>query len=224
MARLDVAPTRRNYLDIERTLERVQEGHDVLEQKRQILVTELMSQVEAARRIKEQVDEAMEKAYDALRDAALQSGLAGLRRESLAVRMKHALTVSSHSVMGVPVPGIECEPEEFGLQYGLLAGGSHSDRVMKRFLEALPLVAELAEVENAVIRLAREVRRTQRRVNALEKTYIPLYKESLKYIEEALAERQREEFIVLRKVKRKREAALREGRAPSPGSVTSDGE
>jgi len=224
MPRLDVAPTRRNYLDIEKTLERVQEGRDVLEQKRQILVTELMSQVEAARRVKEQVDEVMGKAYAALRDAALQSGLTGLQRQSLAVRMKHELIIGSHSVMGVPVPGIECEPEGFGLQFGLMAGGGHSDRVMKRFLEALPLVAELAQVENAVVRLAREVRRTQRRVNALEKTYIPLYKQSLKYIEEALAERQREEFIVLRKVKRKREASLVEGHASAPGSVTSDGE
>ncbi|GAH55807.1 unnamed protein product, partial [marine sediment metagenome] len=33
------------------------------------------------------------------------------------------------------------------------------------------------------------------------------YKEALKYIDEALAERQRGEFIVLRKVKRKHQAA-----------------
>jgi len=76
-------------------------------------------------------------------------------------------------------------------------------------------VAELAEVENAVLRLAREIKRTQRRVNALEKVYIPQYKGVLRRIEDALAERQREEFIVLRKVKRKRQAAD----GPAPGSA-----
>ncbi|MFO8007896.1 MAG: V-type ATP synthase subunit D [Candidatus Brocadiia bacterium] len=213
MPRQNVAPTRRNYLEIQRTLERVQRGHELLDKKRQILVTELMSKMEAARRVKEQVDEAMKAAYEALRQAAVQSGMTGLKRAAAGVRMAHRLNISSHSVMGVPVPRVECTPDEFGLQFGIADGGSHRDEVMQRFLEALPLVAELAEVENAVFRLARELRRTQRRVNALEKTYIPSYKESLKFIEETLAERQREEFIVLRKVKRKREQALHTGRS-----------
>jgi len=116
--------------------------------------------------------------------------------------------------MGVAVPEIECTPAELSLQYGLSAGGSATDQVVVRFLEALPLVAELARVENAVFRLAREVRRTQRRVNALEKTYIPQYKEALRYIQDALAERQREEFIILRKVKHKRHAASARMSAP----------
>jgi V/A-type H+-transporting ATPase subunit D len=85
---------------------------------------------------------------------------------------------------------------------------------MRGFLDALPLVAELAEVENAVFRLAREIKRTQRRVNALEKTYIPQYKEALRYIDDALGERRREEFIVLRKVKHKRRAAAARQAAP----------
>ncbi len=210
MPRLDVAPTRRNYLDIQGTLERVEQGHDLLEKKRQILVTELMSQMEAARRIKQEVQEAMKAAYEALRRAALQQGMSGLVREACGVEMEHSISIRSYSVMGVPVPAIQCEPAELSVQFALTGGGSYGDEVMERFLEALPLVAELAEVENAVFRLAREVRRTQRRVNALEKTYIPLYKESLKYIEDALAERQREEFIVLRKVKHKRQARRRQ--------------
>ncbi len=222
MPRLDVAPTRRNYLDIEQTLERVEQGHDLLEKKRQILVTELMSQVESARRIKREVEEAMAAAYEALRKAALQQGMSGLVREGTAVDMDHTLSIRSHSVMGVPVPAIQCEPEGLSVQFGLTGGGSYGDEVMERFLEALPLVAELAEVENAVFRLAREVRRTQRRVNALEKTYIPQYKESLKRINEVLAERRREEFIVLRKVKRKREARRRE-RSSSTGADSARG-
>ncbi len=207
MPRLNVAPTRRNYLDIQRTLQRVQQGYDLLEKKRQILITELMAQVEAARRIKEEVNQAMAAAYEALRRAAVQSGMSGVMRESAAVRLEHSVTIRSRSVMGVPVPRIECEPGEFGPQFGLTAGASYLDDVVRRFWDAVPLVAELAEVENAVFRLAREVQRTQRRVKALEKTYIPLYKESLRYIEDALAERQREEFIVLRKVKHRRRAA-----------------
>ncbi len=213
MPRMDIAPTRQNYLDIQETLERVQQGYDLLDKKRQILVTELMSELEAARRIKEQVADAMEKACAAYRSAAVRQGSAGLRRQGCAVQMQHSVSIRSHSVMGVPVPDVECEPDTFGLQFGLNSGSGHSDQVMARFLEAVPLVAELAEVENAVFRLAREIRRTQRRVNALENLFIPSYKEAIKRIEDVLAERRREEFIVLRKVKRKREAARERERA-----------
>ncbi len=212
MARLEVAPTRHNYLEIQGTLQHVQQGHDLLEQKRQILITELMSEVEAAKRLKSEIEQTMAAAYEALWAAAVQSGITGLRRQSAGIEMKHRLSIRQHSVMGVAVPDIECEPAEFDIHFGISDGRSSTDEVMRRFLEALRLTAELAEVENTVVRLAREVRRTQRRVNALEKVYIPQYKESLNFIEQVLAEREREEFVVLRKVKRRRQAAAEKRR------------
>ena len=216
MPALDTTPTRRNYLQLRGRLERVREGHELLEQKRQILVLELMTQVEAARRIKEDIDRTMAAAYEALRRAAVRSGLTGLQRQACGTAMEHSLSVTTRSVMGVPVPHIRCAPVAFGLQFGITDGRSQTDEVLRRFLEALPLVAELAQVENAVFRLAREIKRTQRRVNALEKVYIPQYKGVLRRIEDALAERQREEFIVLRKVKRKRQTARALAGRPGP--------
>ncbi len=218
MPELKTTPTRRNYLELQKSLQRIREGHDLLEQKRQILVLELMAQIEAAGRVKDQIADTMAAAYEALRRAAVRTGLTGLRRQSCGISMEHALTFRARSVMGVPVPEIGCRPAPFGLQFGLTDGRSHTDQVLQRFLEALPLVAELAAVENAVFRLAREIKRTQRRVNALEKTYIPQYEDALKFIDAALAARQREEFIVLRKVKRKRQRAAgpRPDSSPSP--------
>jgi V/A-type H+-transporting ATPase subunit D len=209
MPALNVAPTRRNYLELSKALRRTQEGHDLLEQKRQILILELMSHLEVARRIKAEVVRAVEAAHEALRKAAVQAGMAALERLSCAVALEYRLAFRSRSVMGVPVPDVQCTLAPMRVQFAITHGLSYADVVIERFRDALGLVAELAEVENAVFRLAREVRRTQRRVNALEKTYIPQYKEALHFIEEALAERQREEFIVLRKVKHKRQAAER---------------
>jgi V/A-type H+-transporting ATPase subunit D len=209
MAKSDVTPTRRNYLDIQKRLARTQEGYELLEQKRQILIMELMTLVEAARRLKREIAETMAEAFDALKQAALRVGMTSLLRQSAGIRMDHNIGYRPRSVMGVEVPELSCQPAEFGVEFSLSEGQSRADEVMKRFQEALPLVAELARVENAVFRLAREVRRTQRRVNALEKLYIPEYKETLRFIEDALAERQREEFIVLRKVKNKHRAEAR---------------
>jgi len=212
MAR-NVTPTRHDYLETQKKLQRTEEGYDLLEQKRQILVLEMMAQVEAARRVKEEVTATMAAAYEALARAAVSRGITGLMRQSCGIVLDHRISYRARSVMGVPVPQVTCRPEPLGLRFSLMDGRSYPDEVMRRFLEALEHVARLAEVENAVVRLAREIKRTQRRVRALEKTFIPRYKKDLKYIEEALAERQREEFIVLRKVKNKRRAAL-----PEPGA------
>jgi V/A-type H+-transporting ATPase subunit D len=210
MSPLKISPTRRNYLLVRRSLERIQEGYDLLEQKREILVMELMTQAENAKRVKDEVTQAMAGAHEAFRRAVMRTGLTGMMRQNCGISTRHSLVFRSRSVMGVPVPQIQCDPEAFSLQFGLTDGRSHTDEVLRRFLEALKLVAQLAEVENAVLRLAREIKRTQRRVNALEKIYIPEYKQALRYIGDVLEERQREELIVLRKVKRKRQRASEE--------------
>ena len=210
--RPDVKPTRQNYLRIRKQLERTQEGYDLLEQKRQILVLELMRHVESSRRANENTRKTLAAAHQALGRAVIQSGITGLMRQSSGIAVDHGLSYRCRSVMGVLVPEVRCEPEPFGVQFGLSDGRSAADQVARLFLEALAHVAQLAQEETAVFRLAREIRRTQRRVHALEKTYIPRYKRELKYIEEALAERQREEFIVLRKMKHRRRAAVGEVR------------
>jgi V/A-type H+-transporting ATPase subunit D len=72
---------------------------------------------------------------------------------------------------------------------------------MSRFVELLPLLAELAELGNAVFRLSRELRKTQRRCNALSKIFIPDYHETINYITGALEERERESFIILKMIR-----------------------
>ncbi len=70
------------------------------------------------------------------------------------------------------------------------------DRTMVEFFELLRLVARMAEIRTMVWRLAREVRKTQRRVNALEKVVIPDVLETKGFIEGVLEEREREVFFV----------------------------
>ena len=59
----------------------------------------------------------------------------------------------------------------------------------------VPRMAELAELQDAILRLARELRKTQRRCNALTKIFIPDCQESIHYITGALEERERESFV-----------------------------
>ena len=82
------------------------------------------------------------------------------------------------------------------LKYSFMSTHSSCDGTMIEFFEMLKLIARMAEIRTMVWRLAKEVRKTQRRVNALEKIVIPDVEETKKFIEGVLEEREREVFFV----------------------------
>jgi len=199
--KLTVPPTKSSALDISRQLEFALEGYDLLEQKRQILVLELMRFVEAAKREQVEVDERLAEAHAALREAATRVGSRTLARDALAVPVSHAVSLSDYRVMGISVPQVTAEHAEAAPSFGFAGGTLKSDQAMTAFAGALEAISRLAQTQNAVFRLARELRKTQRRVNALDKLFIPDCRETLDYITAALEEREREGFVVLRLVR-----------------------
>ncbi len=201
MAKLNIAPTKSSLLSLKRQLAFAEEGYDLLEQKRQILIFELMSRLNRAREAETRIGPACKEAFAALREAELDLGSAVLDRAALAVRMDHQVNLSDQHLMGITIPRVTVRVEPVGVQFGVGGTSSNADLAMRRFVELLPLLAELAELENAVLRLAREVRKTQRRCNALSKLFIPDYRETIGYIMSALEERERESFIILKMIR-----------------------
>jgi V/A-type H+-transporting ATPase subunit D len=76
------------------------------------------------------------------------------------------------------------------------------DTAREKFEKVKHLAAELAEIENAVYRLATNIRRTQKRTNALKNIMIPRYEEATRNIVNVLEEKDREEFSRLKVIKR----------------------
>ena len=75
---------------------------------------------------------------------------------------------------------------------------------MSDFFELLSLLTQMASIRTIAWRLAVEVRKTQRRVNALDKMVIPQDKETVKYIESVLEERERDNIFVLKSLKNRK--------------------
>jgi V/A-type H+-transporting ATPase subunit D len=201
MTKLNVAPTKSSYLVLKRQLAFAEEGYDLLDQKRQILVFELMSRLGRARDFERRAAEAMAEAFAALRQALLAIGSEGVDRAALGVQVEYGLEISDQALMGIRVPRVTMSVPDPGVQFGLVGTSASADMAMRRFTEALQLLAELAELENAVLRLARELRKTQRRCNALSKVFIPDYSETIGYIVSSLEERERESFTILKMIK-----------------------
>ncbi|MCL4206499.1 MAG: V-type ATP synthase subunit D [Pirellulaceae bacterium] len=201
MPKLNVAPTKSSYLELSRQLDSAKEGYDLLDQKRQILVYELMSRLGRARDAERRLNAAVAPAHEALREAVLDVGSAGVDRASLAVVFEHQVELSQQNLMGIRLPTVTAQPAELSVQFGFGGTSAQTDTAMRKFIEVLPLLAELAELENSVIRLARELRKTQRRCNALSKVFIPDYSETIDYILSNLEERERESFIIQKMIK-----------------------
>lgn len=198
---LNVAPTKSNLLSLKRQLAFAEEGFDLLEQKRQLLIQELMSRLGRARDAERAAAEALRLAYAALREALLRSGSEALDRATLAIGSRHEVKLADQRLMGLHLPHVTLQTEPFRPWFGVGGTSAAVDVAMRRFVDLLPLLAELAELQNSVLRLARDLRKTQRRCNALSKIFIPDYRETCTYIAASLEEREREAFVILKMIR-----------------------
>mgnify|MGYP000102621213 CR=1 FL=1 len=90
------------------------------------------------------------------------------------------------------------------LFYSFMGTDANTDATIEKFFQLLSLLTQMASIRTIVWRLAEEVKRTQRRVNALDKMIIPQTKETKAYIESVLEERERENVFVLKALKKKK--------------------
>lgn len=125
------------------------------------------------------------------------------------------LEVSGANIMGVPVPVIEQKsvgrgPLDRG--YSLPGVSSRIDGAAEAFETQVDLIIKLATSEMRLRRLAEEVGRTTRRVNALDNVLIPRYEEQRNYVEMVLEERAREDLFRLKRVKVKLQRQPKHGR------------
>lgn len=204
MAKLNVAPTKSNLLSLKEQLSISKDGYELLEQKREILVMELMHMVEKVKLLEQDIDALIEKAYPALKKMLMQVG--GDRVEQIANGVKYEYTIKEKSttIGGMNFPTIDVKLPEMQLFYSVLGTYASTDQVIKYFFELLKLLTDMASIRTIVWRLAGEVKKTQRRVNALDKMVIPQTNETVKYIESVLEERERENVFVLKSLKNKK--------------------
>jgi len=206
MPRLNVPPTKSNLFQYKEQLAVAKEGFDLLQQKRDILVMELMRMLEQVKLLESELYSFSAKAYASLRKTLLSVGRETIQEISQGIRYEFTVKERSVKVAGLTLPSVEVKPPSVSLQYSLMDTYTHTDETMAIFLEYLKIIAELASVRTMVWRLAKEVKKTQRRVNALEKMVIPDTSETVTYITAVLEEREREIFFIQKMLKSKREA------------------
>lgn len=200
----NIAPTKSNLMSAENSLEFSQKGYELLDKKRNVLIREMMSYVDRAEKLQLRVNDLFTEAYDALRKANITVGISMVEDIAMAIPEAVDYEVLFKSVMGVEVPHVTYTQKEIEPQYSFYRSNTAMDLAYEKFNEVKYLIYELSEVENAVYKLAMEIKKTQKRANALENIQIPKFKEIIKNIGEVLEEKEREDFFRLKVVKKKK--------------------
>jgi len=199
------APTKANLIKAKSRLGFSKKGFDLLDKKRNVLIREMMGLIDRATRIQKEIKEVYKEAYDALRFANVTLGVSTVEEIAISIPNSEDYQVLLTSVMGVEIPEVRYQKDKFQVSYGFFRTNAALDTAVQKFRKVRFLTYELAEVETKVYKLAMEIRKTQKRANALEKIQIPKYAALAKQIEDTLEEKEREDFFRLKRVKSKSE-------------------
>jgi V/A-type H+-transporting ATPase subunit D len=203
-----IRATRAELLAKKKQIGLARQGWDLLKEKRNALLKELMRTAEQVIRSGDELEQSVGESVAALALAEALDGPEAVQSAAFAARGQVSLTVKVTNVMGVLIPMIEQKqvgrgPLDRG--YSLTNVSSRIEEVAEAFETQVDLIIELASSEMRLRRLAEEIGRTTRRVNALENVLIPHLETQRNYIQMVLAEREREDLFRLKRVKMKLE-------------------
>ena len=207
MPREQIAPTKSNLIKVKERLNTAIEGYDLLEQKREILVMELMQKVEQVKILEKDLDAHVATAYPCLKQMLIAVGHDKVQKLSKNIHYKYGLTEKKVTIAGMSLLGLDIKLPDVKLKYFPANSFAECDETVLEFFGLLRTLTELAAIRTIAWRLAWEVKKTQRRVNALDKMVIPTAKETKVYIESALEERERDAIFSTKLLKRKSAAA-----------------
>ena len=203
MAHEQIAPTKSNLIRVKERLNIAIEGYDLLEQKREILVMELMHKVEEVKMLESDLNARAADAYPCLKRMLISVGRERADRLSKNIHYTYELREKSVTIAGMNLLSLEIRLPKAELKYSPANSFAECDETVLEFFRLLKVLTELAAVRTIAWRLAREVHKTQRRVNALEKMVIPTARDTKAYIESTLEERERDAFFISKLLKRK---------------------
>ena len=196
--------TKGNLLRLKHSYDLAKNGYDLMDRKRNILIKEMMEMAEKVKVLRKEITEAYHLGYYLLQQANMSSGI--IQSSAEQVTLEEDVELTYRSVMGVEIPNVLYTPKENReIPYGLQNTSSRIDEAYLQFQKIKELSYTLAEVDNAVYRLASSIAQTQKRANALKNVVLPRLSSQIQRISASLEEKEREEFSRLKVIKAQKE-------------------
>jgi V/A-type H+-transporting ATPase subunit D len=199
---MNVIPTKGNLIALKKSYQLAHLGYELMDKKKNILIHEMMSMLDSVRQLRNELESTFKLAYMALQEANITLGVISDIVKSIPLTTQ--VDVTYKSVMGVEIPKVVGNFEEMKIRYGIGSTNTKFDFAYKSFRKVGDLIVRLAEIENSSYRLANSIRKSQKRANALKNIVIPRFESDIKYITNALEEKEREEFIRQKVIKQQK--------------------
>ena len=201
---LNTFPTKGNLILAKNSLALASQGYELMDKKRNILLRELMGLIDQAKDIQEQIDSTFTHAYKCLQHANIEHGISLVSQLAYTVPIEDSIKIKSRSIMGTEIPLVDYTPDENQPTYSFSTTDESIDRAREAFRKVKELTIKLSMIENAAYRLATNIKKTQKRANALKNITIPTYTTLVSSISNALEEKEREEFTRLKVIKQRK--------------------
>ncbi len=197
-------PTKGNLISAKNSLALAKQGYELMDKKRNILIRELMDLIEEAKGIQSEIDQVFTEAYISLQTANVELGIHYVQEIADTVPVENSIRIKTRSIMGTEIPLVEYNKQAELPTYAFYSTTESLDEAKTCFDRVKELTIRLSMVENSAYRLAADIKKTQKRANALKNITIPTYTERVITITNALEEKEREEFTRLKVIKRNR--------------------
>lgn len=183
-------PTKNTLLRLKKQVQFLEEGHDLLERKRELLTRLVYERIGDYRRLRAEAETGMREAYRCLSITQLRMGSRGIHQAALGSEPALKVDILPRRSLGVEYPAVTAERVPLK-PVGLLGTDASFDNSREHIADLAVVLARLGEVEIALHRLMEEQRKAQKRVNALKYNIIPLYRRTIHFIQSALEEEER---------------------------------
>ena len=201
-----VSPTRSELLARKAEIRLAAQGRDLLKERRSALVREFNQLGASALESLDVLDRDAAAAGRFLGLTIAANGLEPVESAAFAAQGEVELTLRTRNVAGIGIVEIAKDPvarARTGRGYSLAATTARIDTVAERFEAVLERLLDVAALELSVRRLANEIARTTRRMNALEHVVVPRLEAERARIALVLEEREMEDRVRLRRVRSK---------------------
>ncbi|MFH1590586.1 MAG: V-type ATP synthase subunit D [archaeon] len=205
---ISIKATRMELLRQKKKIKLAQKGHKLLKEKRDALISEFFGLVDRLKGARLSLEDELKVAFQSLILAQAVSGRSEVELAAGSVSSQVGLKTTIRAIMGVKVPQFSFDATEqdvFSRGYSVVSTSIELDKASEKFEKALVSAIQLAELEATLTNLGEEIKKTKRKVNALEQIVIPRLSNLVTQIKMRLEEMERENFGRLKIIKANQE-------------------
>lgn len=210
----NIAPTRSNLLQRRDQAKLAVRGADLLKRKRDALVGEFFALVKSSLEARRELTLVSREAYFALFLANAWDGPEAVSSLALAQEQGLEIPLKMENIFGVKVPQVQPPTFDDSLPFSPVAAGASTLQAARQFRKLVEAITKVAATETRLRKIGEEIKKTNRRVNALEQLVIPGINYEIRHIRSVLDQRALEEVTTLKRIKAKLEARSDERSQP----------